>query len=494
MNKNDVFSVLRTFSKPELKKFRLFLESPYFSGSTKLIDLFDYVKKFYPLFSDIRLEREFISKRLFPGLHYNDSTMRNLFSDLRQSALKFLMFENFSKSETDKLKCLLSEINQRNLKEEFGKAIDKYEKKSDGKFDYRYYMARHYMETQKFNFSYINEKVVYHKDFIKQADCLENSTRNLLLYFLTELSTHYLSLIIFSRNFSLDFSHSVLQKTGDVFSFEKMKGLFPENDEYFKVLEIYSAMVNMYTHHEETGFYYQYKDLVYKYSQYLTREEMMLHINYLSSYCIGKNPDNDEFKYELFGLYCYTLENEFYKDGKMNYLSPEFFRDILLLSLSLKKYDWTAEFIEKYSYHLPPEERDNMMKFSKAYLYFHTGEYSQALNNLNFIDLDFFIYKFDVKNLKLMIYFELGYLEEALYLIKTYNEFLRKNKIISTERKKRYISFIRFTSHLIYFRLGQPKQEIGYIKYRLTHHKATAFKSWLFEKMQSIEIKFSKTA
>jgi hypothetical protein len=93
-----------------------------------------------------------------------------------------------------------------------------------------------------------------------------------------------------------------------------------------------------------------------------------------------------------------------------------------------------------------------------------------------------------------MIYYELGYFEEALCLVKTYHEFLRKNRLVSVERKKRYFSFLKFLEKLINIKLSGEKTDIGYLKYRITNHPHTAFKPWLQEKISQLQHRFRITA
>ncbi len=496
MNKTEVFTLFRSFSKAEMKKFKLFLCSPYFNRSKKITELYEYLMKFYPMFSDIRLEREAISTAMYPDERFSDSTIRNLFSDLHKKALEFLTYENFKSSKLDKYNYLLDEVGRKNLKDEFEKVINCCSGNNYGGMDYSYFLNNHQINAKKFNFSYTNEKVSKKEKVSSELGYLENSVRNLLLYFLTELATHNISLIIYSRTYDVDCSKMLLKSIADKYSPEKIKEIIPETDEYYPIVEIYCALVKMYSDTGNIEHYSEYKKILYRHINNLSNGEKSLHIKYLSSYCIGrlqKGPD-EVFSAELFDLYKITLNNECYRENKMGHLPHELYRSILLHSLRLRKYDWAASFINEYSQKVHPGDIENMTKFGKAHLYYNTGNYSGALENLSLIDQDFFIYKFDVKNLTLMIYFELGYYDEALSLIKTYHEFLRKNKIITIERKKRYFSFIKFTEKLINHRLGACESDLGYIKYRLQKHNTTAFKPWLMEKFTTFMQESEKTA
>lgn len=489
MGKSEIYGLLRVFEAKEIRKFGEFLRSPYFNKGKKIIELFEYIKGFHPMYSDIRLEREAISAGIYPGEEFNDSTIRNLLSDLHKAALEFLAYENFGSSEADKHRFLLREIGRRNLEDEFEKAIENYEKDAEEGLDYRYFLTMQEIEAAKFNFGYINEKISKAEKVSAGLNSLENSGRYLFFYFLTELASHQVSLMIYNRRYETDDSGMTLRKIAAEFSPGKIKTLIPQGDRYYPLLEIYAALIEMYSDMEKEENYFSYKDLLFANFDILSAAEKAMHIHYLTSYCIGKVRENAAgiFSKELFGLYEINLNNAYYKDNKSAYLPHELYRSILMHGLRLKKFDWTAGFITKYSNEVHPHSRQNMLKFGNAYLCYNTGDYTGTLKNLVQIDQDFFIYKFDVKNLTLMVYYELGYLEEALSLIKAYHELLRKNRIINPAMKKRYFSFLKFTEKLIYFRYGEPDSEPGYLRHRIKNHQATAFKPWLLEKFSEIE-------
>lgn len=500
MPKTSVFRVLSSFSREEMKKFRGFLESPYFNKSKKLVEFYNLVKKYYPLFTDIRLEKEAIAKKLYAGEEYRDSTIRNLFSDLHAKAIEFLTYENFNRSKTDKYKYLLNEIGRKNIKNEFERTVETFNSDENAGenagVDYTYFLNNHYMEAYKFNFFYTNERVLRKEAVDTETEFLNNSTRHLLYYFLTELGTHNVSQLIYAKTYNIDTSDTLLKILSEKFSFERIEEIIPVTDKYFYIIEIYKALTGMYSDTDNEKNYFEYRRLLFTHVSKLSPSERNLHLRYLSSYCIGKaqQKHNPVFNDELFELYEVILKNEYYIDNKTEHLPHEMFRSIILHGLRLKKYSWTADFIVTYSGKVHPDDRHNMFHLGSAYLHYHQGNYSEALEKLNRIETDFFIFKFDVKNLTLMIYYELGYFEEALCLIKTYHEFLRKNRLISVERKKRYFSFIKFMEKLINIKLGAENTDLGYLKHRINKHPHTAFKPWLQEKILQLQTRIKNIA
>jgi hypothetical protein len=87
----------------------------------------------------------------------------------------------------------------------------------------------------------------------------------------------------------------------------------------------------------------------------------------------------------------------------------------------------------------------------------------------------------------LMVYYELGYTEECLYLCKTYNELLRNYKLLNALRRKRFFNFVKYVEKLILYRAGTIRSDLGYIKHRLEKNNTIQFKDWLLEKISILE-------
>jgi hypothetical protein len=489
MQQNDLFSILRSLSRQELFSFGDYLKSPYFNKSKKKIELFEYLKRFYPLFTDIRVDKKMIFEKLYTGKTYNDSTIRNLFSDLHSEVLDFLTVENFSKDKKNKYRYLLNELISKNLSDEWGDEIEKFSNDSETGVDYNYFLDKHLIAGNKFNYSQLNDKISREIKMTEGLANIDNSSVNLLYHFVSEITSNYLNVLSYSRQFNFELSGNLTNKIISTIDYQKINSMI-ENDENKFIIDIYLALLKMNSNLNDEGFYFSYKNLFYNHRDKLSKDEIALHYSKLTGYCILKIQSagtSEKFNKELFDLYKTILENEFYKDNKTNYLLHEDFRNILLHALRVREYSWAADFISNYSTKVNPADTVNMFNYGQAYLNYHLASYGEALKHLQVINPDFIFHKFDVRNLTLMVYFELGYYEEALYLIKTYLEFLRKNRVLNTERKKRYLNFVKFTEKLILHKSGSSKHDLGYIKHRLASHTMTAFKPWLLEKISSLE-------
>src|SRR5438552_5190182 len=175
MQKNELYLILMTFTKNDTQRFRKFLKSPYFSVRSKQVQLYDEIIKYYPLLTHINLNKRTLSSGIYPGKRYNDATMRNLFSDLHDSVLKFLRIENFEKTGTEKDNFLFKELQSRNLHDEFSKIIAKTANGSEELVDFLFFLNNHFLEASKFNFSHLNTKLKKENNIVIELSYINNS-------------------------------------------------------------------------------------------------------------------------------------------------------------------------------------------------------------------------------------------------------------------------------------------------------------------------------
>ncbi len=93
MYTHPLIELLKSFSKKEVMWFVKFLHSPYFNKRERIIKLFLILKRFYPEFEGKQFTKNNIYKLLYGNVAYNDSTLRNLMSDLLLLAQQYLKQE-----------------------------------------------------------------------------------------------------------------------------------------------------------------------------------------------------------------------------------------------------------------------------------------------------------------------------------------------------------------------------------------------------------------
>lgn len=492
MAESSIFTVIKSFSLFERKNFRKFLISPYFVKSEKMLRLFDILTKSFGEDMD-RKFREKIHNKIYLGRPFRDSTIRNLISDLNRQLNEFMMMENFRSSGMDRQKYLIAQRLKKNLPAFGDKELDN--SGFLGGSDYNYFLNKHFIESFNYNFTSTSGKVTKLKNIETELGQLENSLKYLHLFYLSQISQFLMTVLILQRTYDIKELPLIITKLSREMDEERIKQAITPDDEYYYVVEIYLAMINMYRNPDVTKYYYLYKECFHKYAFRVSADECSMHILNLTSYCTGKATSGIvEFNDELFELIELTIKNKYYQNNNTEHLPHEFFRNFFLHGIRLRKFDWVNDFIHENYMKVHPADRENMKQLGFAYLNFNTAKYDEALGNIRKISTDFFAFKLDIKNLTVQIFYELGYFEDALAQIKSYKEYLRKDKLLNMEKRKRYFSFLKFTENLVLHRAGTKNTDIGYLRYRISTHKATAFKPWLMEKVMILDTSAKRSA
>lgn len=495
---HQTIDILKTFSNEEIKSFGKFISSPYFNSNKNLIPLFELLAKFHPDFSAERLSKEYISDKLFGKGNFKDSTIRNLLSDLADASESFLMQQNFRKSAVLSFDCLLKELRNKKLHLPFLKNSEKLDEKY-AKIEYvdsEYYLARHKLELNKFNFSAVNEKVLESSQAEKHLNEIYYSGLYITIHYIIEIISLYLADVYYSLHYNRSSDNGLLKQAIGFINLEGLRELI-KNTEHGFIIEIYISLLKVFENTDNEEAYYNYKNLVNQNASKLDADEIWFHYNNLMNYCsikLMKSGDysGDKFNMELFNLHEEVLKNEYYKNKKVSYLRYEYFKEILQLGLRLKKMNWVENFIINYGPKLHKSDKDNIMNLSYTYLYYEKGDYMKSWKYLNKIKIDYFIYKYDLKNCALKIYYELGYYEEALLLIDSYKKFLNRNDLMSDSEKNRIKNFISYLYKLILYKAGQlPQKHFSTYRRRLSTAKDTISHSWILAKYeeQSMQVR-----
>jgi hypothetical protein len=498
MINSKLIHTLRTFDQKELLRFHKMLHSPYFNKDKPVQDVFDELVKFHPHYTNKRLTFENLHEKIYPGKRYSLSTMKNIFADLLKLVQKFLIQKGFEDEKGGQYDCLLRQLTDRRLAGMFEMTLDSINSDylSERGVDSLYFLDRYRFESDKYNFITSNDKILKNKELNNETGHLVRSFINLVNFFVMEMATVYLNLEAYASDYNTENIRNMIKKFMKSFDLEKIDGTFGDLNEYRFVFELYGKLLAAFEEFDDEQKYFDYKAAFNKYVHKLSADEISFHLSRMNAYCVMKNNrggGKHDFRQELSEIYNTMLENKYYLDRKFNFMHYDLFRSILLHGISMKNLTWTRNFVKKYSNEVHPKMREGMREFGDAYVSFAAGNFEEALKHAGKIPQDYFIFKHDVKNLLLRIHTELGNYGTALDLIHSHKEVLRKDAMISNERRKRYLNFLRFLERLIMKKEGKEKIDFDYFFHKLGEEKNVSFKDWLTEKYETVLGKVKRT-
>lgn len=474
-----LLALLRNFTKPELKGFSKFLNSAFHNENQDLITLFNVieVQLHKSILSDKEnpfLEKQFAWTKIKGNIPYIDEQMRRLSSDLTKKAYQFLSYKEFKRNPLNELIYLLPNINFPALNKHFTAATRQADltlQKSSLR-NANHHFSKFKIEYQKYRNQEINTKKLPNFENLEKADY------HLDAFYIFNKLKNYCDLLAY-RNITANNPKIQLFPS----FLENLK-----NSEYINepCIKIYYYIIFMLLHPEDETFFQSAKKLLEENYDSFTIQELNTNYIYLKNYCIDTKINNgkSEYFYELFSIFKVLLEKEINFVNGM--LDPRDYKNIITVGLHIKEFDWTENFIQKYTKRLPLESQDNDLNYNLAKIYFHQGQYEKVIEQLREVEYKNLTYALGGKMMLLKTYYEIDEIEPLSSLLDSYSIYLRRNKLISREFKQQYLNVLRFTRKLVSL---APYDQIGIqkLKTQINNCKALAAKKWLLEKVEALE-------
>ncbi len=487
MKKRVIFDLLRTFSKKELRELKRYLNSPYFNSRRVLIDIYEELLKYYPKFDAERSEDE-----IFDEVREKCKIIRSSFivliSYLTQQIQNFVKQKSVEINHFASNNLFLDELRKRNLNALFMRHSKimhaQVEKDKTYAQDNVFQLYRFY--TNLFNYKAITGKLNRPTSIKKQVKIIDSATQNLTLYYITDMICYYLNAFEYQAGFNLQRDKNLPKSLLATFNLEKILSELKGNYKFDYVLDIYIKLLKMYADPAKTENYKGFKAIVETHYNKMCKSELAFLYTRLISFCIGRiNEDKnvDYYRKELYNLYKSYLDNQLFKTDKTEYLSDTLFRAVLLNAFSLQEYGWSKQFIEKYSYNLNPTHAQNMYNYCNALLSYKMGNYRESVEYANKVNLDVFIYKYDLKFYQLFCFYELGEYDPARSILHNYESVIRYDKMLNKDTKNSYIRFLKYYNRMLKSSLSKKQQPpADYLHDKLLREKDVMHKAWLIEK------------
>ncbi len=464
MTQSKLIFLLKTFKKTEWRRFKEFLASPYFNKRTDLIAFFSYLAAVYPDFTDKKLAKAVVFKKLYPNQPYDDKQMRYLMNYTLKAAEQFLgqeKIESLALKDNYILEALVDRKLEKHSKRYFDKIAENQEEIQEKSITY-YYAKYKLADTANRHFN--------NQDLRKDDRNLKLASENLdLFYFYYKLkySCEMLSRQkMFSTKYDLTFTNLLYQHLG-----KKETNAEP-------LIAIYSQIFTLLTKEEDTESFEILKTLIQTYNPVIPAIEKQHIYSYAINYCSQQIKYNNRRNYyanQCLSLYLEGIQQEFLFVN--SYLSPWHFKNVVKLGFNLKKYDWTEEFIQNFSKKLAPEFQEDALHYNLADLAYQRQNYGDAQYHLLRVQYSDIFYTLGAKTMLLKIYYENEETESLFSLIASFSIYLRRNKQVSNNLRETYFNFTTLLHQIV----RTTKNKIPKVTEKINQTKLVANRSWLLQ-------------
>jgi hypothetical protein len=466
-----LIALLKEFSKPELNRFRKFIESPYFNDQEDVLRLFEWINgalRKTPLV-ETQLEKPQVWKALYGKRPFDDGHLRRLASDLTQLSLQFMVEEARSKNtiseglalqkvlEKPALKAHLNTV-ERNLQREI---------ESDLTPSAETFLSGFQLHWNIFNRS---SAVLATTDYIGK---LLPANQYLERFYVVQKLKMYIAWLSF-RNFRAT-EEAFLLPPG--FWEYIRQPLFSE----VAIIAINCRVVDCLLEPEnETHFHQLMEDLETK-GDALSNGDLRECYHIAQNYCALKiNQGSTPYYREMFNIFKNQIDrNILLTDAQ---LSEGLYKNIITVSLRVGEFAWAENFIQEYSAFLPANIRDNAQTFNLANLYSHQKKHGQVIELLRNVEYSDLVYALSSKVILARTYYETDEFMALDSLIDSFRIFLRRNKQVSKNAKAEFVNFLTFLKKLSTLPPSDSKL-LENLKIKIERCNAVVSKKWLLEKI-----------
>ncbi len=475
-----LISTLKTFTTKEMREFSELVRSPYFNKNQSAIKLFEYLKRCYPGFDSKKLEKEIIYKAIFGKAEYSEGFMKTITHILTTLSEEYLKLVGLKKIPSYEYLLISKELNDRKLEKQLIKNLSEARremetlKKSGEKMFYYYNSLLQNIKLEHIEWSRYKNKNFKEFDSVSISD----SNNSLAHYFFEDVLITYRSILARRQQTPVVFDERISE---NVISF-----LLNTDNDFIKSTSLRLHLYEVLLLKEKSDkYFYLLKDILFKEGEQFDQDKKFTLNTILQQFCLDRMTAGEkQFLQQRYELYKLALEKDFYRLKSHVYFDTLLFGNISMIAIRLKEYDWTEQFIEKYNKDLPEDSGEVVVAYSRGRLYMERGELDRALETVSKVKTFMNIpLKAALRNLMLMIYYELSYYDQAEFLLSSHRKFIASVKEDYTaERYKRQINFMKYYTSLLKVKESSSKDDLHDLTVTLRKYPNVLENEWLLEK------------
>lgn len=466
-------SLLRTFSRPELRQLEKFLASglqvcPANGG--KLVSL---LIKHYPDFDEKMPDKTWFYKQLFPGKPYNDSRLRLLFSDTYAAARRFAVLclldvapENEALLFT---RYLQTGESQELLETEIGRAgkVLEQRKTKNGLHHYQQWLL-----DQTTHGIVSNRFIQSGREREGQAD-LANVIHSLNRAYLYQRLEYQIWRTAFLKE---PLSDEITA------TYERICTTMPVIPEplqiLYKVAQLAVSLDNEVLLAELLDYFHSPKAETID-NKTLVSLFSVLHNSCLRLTWAGKSA----YQFEQHRLIKRMIgRNQMIYEGRIHPITVCNFAQTCTLFGDVPFFETFYRQIEK---RIPKTIRESTYHFCQAYLTFAKGDFTAALHHLQNITYDSYRRRLFFKVMLLRVYYERREHEALLSLADSVSHFLAGQSMLHEEEREYNNRFIRYLEKLVRLRYSPDEIQLTLFKNKLAEEPSANWR-WLTAKADEL--------
>ena len=475
MTESKLIFLIKNFTTKELTRFNEFVQSPYFNKHEKVIQLLKIIADAAPNFSEKKLSKEVVYKRLFPKETFDYMKLAHIQNYLMDLLEQFLSIDIYRQDSFSPKMDLVKAMGQRQLPDQQEKHLKKLKKDMQ---------AARLRDIQHYQLQY-----QYHKEadllYVKKQkrtsnDNLQRKGDFLDKYFIAEKLQISCEMITRQNILNIEYTKGLL---------DSLLAHLESNAKEYKnepPIAVYLKIYKLFTEENDDHFE-ELLELIDRNEQYFSIDELTSLYDYAQNYCIKRiNSGKAEFLNKIFLIYQILIEKKIILQNE--FIPASMFKNITTVGLRLKEYDWTEQFVKAHYEYLDEKIREDVYNYNLAAIYYSKNEYGKALEMLRFIEFTDVYYALGARAILLKIYFEQEEPDLFHSCVDSFKIFLKRNKLVSKYQYTVHFNLLKYSKRAFNYRstLGYKKssvENLNKLKTELQELKDITNKDWLLAQL-----------
>ncbi len=426
MKKSKLIRLYETLQTSQLENLKKWVNSPIHNKHKELISLFDYLLSRHKI-TERTVNKTKVYEYIQPKESYNDLRMRHLMSLGVKLLEDFICFDWRAKETFDNTLILAEYCAEHKLDKFASQYVNKL-KKSQQKVEQKnsfFYFQEYQLEQAVFDYTDEDnlQAIFSNNDCVFVIETLRYACVAIARQKITNISYQipFLGAILstiengqYTHNIAIQFYYNTYQlltaKLGKTY-FEALQNLLLEQSHILPISEL--------------------KDI------YLTA------VNYC---IINLNRGQKSYEKAIFVLFEYGLESAILLENKQ--LSIFTYQKILGAALRLKKLNWAANFVQKYSAYLDPKKKRNYQLLAEAKLAFAKNKEAKTIQLLTQITTEEEGLLLEAKLLEIKICYQQKKGKILKMLLDEFQSLLTQKKLAATD-KSNYKNIFKYIQKII---------------------------------------------
>src|SRR5690606_11473456 len=286
------------------------------------------------------------------------------------------------------------------------------------------------------------------------------------------------------------FNHFDGNIADDVFKYIDIEGLLKkiENDypEFKGLLMFNYNIMKAFEEKDGKGYFEKAKKIIIRNAAKMPRKALYFYcsllINYLLKVKMGvKNEYADRSTIEIVEV---LIKHNAAIEEPVNVLNSTLFNITIEAYNSLGEVAKAEKFLKKFALALSPDTRETSVMIAEYYIALAREEYEKALEKLAVMDHLEQYNKLNFRRDKLVIFYELGMIDEAYSLAHSFRQFVKENDTVSREERNRAKLFVNYYGKLLDAKSKNDIKRFDELEFLLQKDPVEfIYKDWLMEKV-----------